>query len=82
MEFNSVFKGLMQVAVLLLLLLLQGPEHMLQMHCSLYAYCATLTSTPPWFRRSYFSRQVPPRPYNTRDPRGKRWNCGRECWPI
>jgi hypothetical protein len=24
------------------LLLLQGPEHMPQMHCSLYAYCATL----------------------------------------
>jgi len=39
--------------------------------------------TPPlWFRRSYFRRQVPPRPYGARDPSSERWNCGRECWPV
>jgi hypothetical protein len=38
--------------------------------------------TPPWFRRSYFCWQVPPRPYDARDPSSGRWNCGRECWPV
>ena len=36
----------------------------------------------PSFRRSYFRRQVPPRPYDTRDPSSERLNCGRECWPV
>jgi len=38
--------------------------------------------TPLSFRRPYSRRQVPPRPNNARDPSSKRWNCGRECWPI
>ena len=66
---------------ILILLLQQGPEHMPQMHRSLQAYCGTLTP-PLWFRRSYFRRQVPPRPYDARDPSSERWNCGRECWPV
>jgi len=37
---------------------------------------------PPWFRRSHFRRQVPPRPYDARDPSSKRWNCGRECCAV
>ena len=37
---------------------------------------------PPWFRCSYICRQVPPRPYDARDPSRERWKCGRECWPI
>jgi hypothetical protein len=37
--------------------------------------------TPLWFRRSYFQRQVSPRPYDT-DPSSEMWNCGRECWLI
>jgi hypothetical protein len=36
----------------------------------------------PGFRCSYFRRQVPPHPYDTRDPSSERWNCGRECWPV
>ena len=36
----------------------QGPEHVPQMHCSLYAYCATLVP-PVIFRHSHFHRQVP-----------------------
>ena len=34
------------------------------------------------FRRSHFRRQVPPRPYDVRDPSSERWYCGRECWPA
>jgi len=37
---------------------------------------------PLIFRRSHFRRQVPPRPYDARDPSSERWNCGRECWPV
>ena len=37
---------------------------------------------PPWFRRSYFRHQVPPQPYDARDPSSKRWNCERECWLV
>jgi hypothetical protein len=37
---------------------------------------------PVIFRRSHFSRQVPPHPYDARDPSSERWNCGRECWPV
>ena len=33
----------------------------------------------PAFRRSHFRHQVPQRP---RDPSGRRWNCGRECFPV
>jgi len=36
----------------------------------------------PWFRRSQSRRQVPPRPYDVRDPSSERWNCGRECCPV
>jgi hypothetical protein len=39
--------------------------------------------TPPrGFRHSYFRRQVPPCPYDARDPSSERWNCGRECWQV
>jgi hypothetical protein len=37
---------------------------------------------PVIFRRSHFHCQVPPRPYDVRDPSSKGWNCGRECWPV
>jgi hypothetical protein len=37
---------------------------------------------PPWFRRSHFRCQVPPHPYDARDPSSKRWNCGWECWLV
>jgi len=49
------------------------------------AYRLIVLPWPPpaqWFRRSNFHRQVPPRPYDKRDPSSERWNCGRECWPI
>ena len=59
----------------------QGPEHMPQMHHSLWAYCATLVP-PRDFRRSHFRCQAPPRLYDVRDPSSKRWNCGQECWPV
>jgi len=56
----------------LLLLLHQGPKHMLQMH----------HTSPHNFRRSHFCCQVPPRPYDVTDPSSERWNCGRECWCL
>ena len=34
----------------------------------------------PAFRRSDYSRQVPP--YDARDPSSERWNCGRERRPV
>jgi len=48
------------VTFCILLLLNQGPEHVLRMHCSLKAYCATL-STPLSFGRSHFRGQISPR---------------------
>jgi len=60
----------------------QGPEHMPQMHRSLIVQPWTPLPPPHGFRRSYLCRQVPPRPYDARDPSSERWNCGRERWPI
>jgi len=37
---------------------------------------------PMIYRHSHFRCQVPPRPYNVRDPSSERWNCGWECWPV
>jgi hypothetical protein len=37
---------------------------------------------PPRFRYSFFGSQVPPRPYDVRDPSRERWKYGQECWPI
>ena len=37
---------------------------------------------PVIFRRSHFRRQVPPCPYDVRDPSSERWDCGQECWPV
>jgi hypothetical protein len=37
---------------------------------------------PVIFRRSHFRRQVPPRPYDARDPSSERWRCGWECWLV
>jgi hypothetical protein len=37
---------------------------------------------PVIFRRSHFRCQVPPHPYDARDPSSERWNCGQECWPV
>jgi hypothetical protein len=37
---------------------------------------------PVIFRCPHFRHQVPPPPYDVRDPRRERWNCGRECWPV
>ena len=39
-----------------------------------------LTPLPPWFRHSYFRHQVPPRPYDARDPSSERWTFGQERW--
>jgi len=36
----------------------------------------------PGFRCSYFRHQVPPCPYDVRDPSSERWNCAWECWPV
>jgi len=38
--------------------------------------------SPRDFRRSHFHRQMPPHPYDARDPSSERWNCGRECWLV
>jgi hypothetical protein len=62
-----------------LLLRHQGPEHMPWMHHTTAYTLIVRPLSPRGFRRSHSRRQVPPHPYDTRDPSSKRWNCGREC---
>ena len=62
----------------LLLLCNQGLEHMLQMHCSLEAYCACRILTIPTFAARCLHVL-----HDARDPSSKRWNfCGRRNWLV
>jgi hypothetical protein len=44
--------------------------------------CTTAYSLIVLILTSYFCRQVPPHPYDARDPSSESWNCGRECWLV
>jgi len=62
------------------------PSHVTGMalaHCILGKFLGgSLPLLSPTFRRSHFSRQVPPSATTRESPRSESWNCGRERCPV